>query len=238
MNSCVRCGRRLDKHWTECPYCKRENDALTVNYIPDPPEEEDTTPMAETKGPRNPTRVETPVARRETKYQPAPIPDRPSTSPDGSLVKPNPVDNRKIVGVLASYTWRAEGQIFNVREGRTHIGAGNIKEDIAHREVDVRCPDDELMSEDHAMILVQQKKFWIRDLDSTNGTYLNDEQLPPDATVELPNNSEIKVGKTVFTFLKIEPKSEPVTEPRRAEPVKREPVPAPVSDVRNPTVLR
>jgi pSer/pThr/pTyr-binding forkhead associated (FHA) protein len=153
---------------------------------------------------------------------------------DGSHVKPNPVDNRKIVGVLASYSWRAEGQLFAVREGRTHIGAGNIKEDIAHREVDVRCPDDELMSEDHAMILVQQKKYWIRDLDSTNGTVLNGEHLPPDATVELPNNSEIKVGKTDFTFLKIEPKSSPVTE-KRPEPVKeKEPEPAP----RHSTILR
>lgn len=239
MNNCARCGRRLDRHWTECPYCKREVEALTVNYIPDPPEEENT-PMSDTKGPRNPTRVEQPVSRRETKYQPAPPSpsDRPAGSAERSFVKPNPVDNRKIVGVLASYSWKAEGQVFHVREGRTHIGAGNIKEDVAHREVDVHCPSDDLMSEDHAVILVQQKKFWIRDLDSTNGTELNGQQLPPDAAVELPNSSEIKVGRTIFTFLKIEPKSAPVTETPRPVPLKeKEPEPE-STPPRNRTILR
>jgi pSer/pThr/pTyr-binding forkhead associated (FHA) protein len=155
-------------------------------------------------------------------------------SSDPPLAKPKYRDNRKIIGVLASYTWQAEGQVFPVREGRTHIGAGQIKEDTEHRVVDVHCPDDDLLSEDHAVILVQQKKFWIRDLDSTNGTFLNGEQLRPDAAEELPNNSEIKTGKTVFTFLKIEPKSAAVTEPRRESPASVKEA-APVKDK---TILR
>jgi hypothetical protein len=154
---------------------------------------------------RNPTRVEQSPAARETKYQP-PL-DQPV-----SAVKPDAHDNRKIVGVLVSYTWRAEGQLFEVREGRTHIGAGNIKQDTEHKQVEVYCPLDDLLSEDHAEILVQAKKFWIRDLSSTNGTFLNDDQIVPETAAELPDNAEIRAGKTVFTFLKIEPKSAPKTE--------------------------
>ena len=189
--------------------------------------------MAE-KNSRNPTRVEQPLGRRETKYQAGPVNPASAVRPDPVAVKPKFRDNRKIIGVLVSYTWEAEGQVFPVRQGRTHIGAGQIKEDTEHRVVDVYCPDDNLLSEDHAVILIQKDKFWIRDLDSTNGTFLNGEQLRPDQAEELPNNSEIKTGKTVFTFLKIEPKSAAVTEPRR-EPARQDKEHGPVRD---PTILK
>jgi hypothetical protein len=167
---------------------------------------------------RNPTKVEQPQspALRETKYQPPPEP--------ASAVRPDPYDNRKIVGVLATYTWRAEGQLFPVREGRTHIGAGNIKQDTEHRQVEVYCPSDDLLSEDHAEILRQAGRFYIRDLSSTNGTFLNGSADPivPETPVELPNNAEIKTGKTVFTFLKIEPRSAPKTEKPLTMPAREE----------------
>lgn len=222
MNNCPTCGRRLDRNWSECPYCKREREARSGVVNAEPPAREKT-PMPE-KSSRNPTRVEQPSARRETQYQAGPTPPGAERSgrPESQGVKPNAQDNRKIIGVLASYTWKAEGELFPVREGRTHIGAGHIKEDTAHRQVEVHCPLDNLLSEDHAVILVQQRKFWIRDLDSTNGTFVNNEQLRPDAAEELPDNAEIKTGRTVFTFLKIEPKSAPVTEAPRPETPKVE----------------
>ena len=203
MKNCPTCTRRLDSSWVECPYCKREREVKSKSGATEPGRKE-REPMSD-RDARNPTRVEESSARRETKYQPAS--DRPS-----SAVASEPRDNRKIVGILATYTWLPEGQIFHVREGRTHIGAGNIKEDTRHRQVEVCCPDDKLLSEDHAEILVQSKKIWIRDLSSTNGTFVNDEQLRPETAEDLPNNAEIKVGKTVFTFLRIEPRSATRTE--------------------------
>jgi hypothetical protein len=139
------------------------------------------------------------------------------------VVKADPNDNRKIVGVLATYSWRAEGQLFRVLEGRTHIGAGHIKQDTEHRPVEVQCPADDLLSEDHAEILRQAGKFYIRDLSSTNGTFLNGSEDPiiPETPVELPNNAEIRTGKTVFTFLKIEPRSAPKTHERVSAPISR-----------------
>jgi pSer/pThr/pTyr-binding forkhead associated (FHA) protein len=127
--------------------------------------------------------------------------------PEWPGLRANMLDNRRILGVLVTYTWRTEGELFPVKEGRTHIGAGRINEDTENRQVDVHCPQDDLMSEDHATILVQYRKFWIRDLESTNGTFVNGEQLRPDAVEELPNNAEIRAGRTVFRFWKIEPTS-------------------------------
>jgi hypothetical protein len=184
----------MDASWQACPYCRRETEAKVS------PKLSNKEPQA-VPNPKHPTKVE-PSAGRETKYQ-APTPH---PGAEGSE------DNRRIIGVLVTYTWRPQGDLFAVKEGRTHIGAGAIKDDPEHKRVDVFCPRDELLSGDHAMILVQQKKFYIRDLASSNGTFVNGEQILPETSVELPHSAEIKTGKTVFTFLKIEPRSAPKTE--------------------------
>jgi hypothetical protein len=230
MSSCPICGKRLDRNWSECPYCKPARKADNpIEAVVAPAKEKIEMPD---NNPRNPTRVEQPQARRETKFQAmSPLPSS-DTAPSG--VRADFVDNRKIVGVLVTYSRVPEGELFPVREGRTHIGAGNIKEDTSHRVVDVHRPKDELMSEDHALILVQQKKFWIRDLDSVNGTFVNGNQLRPDTAEDLPDNAEIKAGKTVFTFLRIEQKSGAAASETTAP--KREPADTPPPG--KPTILR
>lgn len=166
---------------------------------------------------RNPTQVDQPADRRETKYQIPPEKAGPAPRASSS------VDNRKIVGVLVSYTWRPEGQLFEVREGRTHIGAGQIKDDPEHRPVEVHCPTDDLLSGDHAVILVQQNEFYIQDLLSVNGTFLNGEKLKPSTVHELPSNTEIKAGKTIFRFVRFDPKVSERAETPRQETPKEEP---------------
>jgi len=161
-------------------------------------------PMDE-KASRNPTRVgrevDQPTGRRHTHLHHAP------PGPD-SVARQVRVDNRKIVGVLVSYTWRPEGELFAVREGRTHIGADQIRDDPEHRDVEVQCPLDDLISGDHALILVQQGEFYIQDLASTNGTFVNGKKLRPESVEDLPNNSEIKTGKSLFSFVQFKPMSE------------------------------
>jgi pSer/pThr/pTyr-binding forkhead associated (FHA) protein len=171
-------------------------------------------PMDE-KASRNPTRVgrdvDQPAARRQTHLHHTPGPD--------PVAKKSKVDNRKIVGVLVSYTWRPEGELFAVREGRTHIGADQIRDDPEHREVEVQCPLDDLISGDHALILVQQGEFYIQDLASTNGTFVNGKKIRPESVEDLPNNSEIKTGKTLFSFVQFKPMSE-TAQPEVKEPEK------------------
>src|SRR5262245_16694890 len=212
--TCPICGRRLDSSWSKCPYCQRERQA-TGSTIPMEVSEQEIESMDE-KSSRNATRVgrdvEPPAGRRQTHLH--------SASPGPEVVtKKGRVDNRKIVGVLISYTWRPEGELFAVREGRTHIGADQIKDDPEHREVEVQCPLDDLISGDHALILVQQGEFYIQDLASTNGTWVNGKKLRPESVEDLPNNAEIKAGKTLFSFVQFKPSSE-TPQPEVKEPDK------------------
>lgn len=182
------------------------------------------------RNPRNPTRVEIPGSR-VTQYEDAAASPQSAKSFGGKPQKG--VDNRKIVGVLVSYSWQAEGELFPVREGRTHIGRGQIKEE-EHRQVEVCCPDDDLLSEDHALILRQRGVFYIQDLASVNGTFVNGVLIRPQTLTDLPNYAEIQAGNTVFTFLGIERKSpqvrEPVREPVRETMREEEPPPPPLRD--------
>ena len=210
--TCPICGRRLDSSWSKCPYCQRERQATDSKVSMDI-SQQGAEPMDE-KASRNPTRVgrdlDQPAARRQTHlHHSAPGPD--------PVAKKSKVDNRKIVGVLVSYTWRPEGELFAVREGRTHIGADQIRDDPEHREVEVQCPLDDLISGDHALILVQQGEFYIQDLASTNGTFVNGKKIRPESVEDLPNNSEIKAGKTTFSFVQFKPTSE-AAQPEVKEP--------------------
>jgi hypothetical protein len=212
--TCPICGRRLDSSWSKCPYCARERQA-TDSRVSMGISQQEAEPMDE-KASRNPTRVgrdvDQPAARRQTHLHHS------SPGPD-PVAKKSKVDNRKIVGVLVSYTWRPEGELFAVREGRTHIGADQIRDDPEHREVEVPCPLDDLISGDHALILVQQGEFYIQDLASTNGTFVNGKKIRPESVEDLPNNSEIKAGKTLFSFVQFKPMSE-TAQPEVKEPEK------------------
>jgi pSer/pThr/pTyr-binding forkhead associated (FHA) protein len=108
-------------------------------------------------------------------------------------------DKSRIVGAFVCYTHRPFGEMFAVRQGRTHIGAGNIRGE--DRQVDVHIAEDVLVSSDHALVLNQADRFYIEDLGSVNGTYLNGKRLRPERLEELPSHSEIQVGETFLTFV-------------------------------------
>lgn len=192
---CPNCGKRMDSSWSQCPYCAREKQAgkgKALDSQPHKPED----PMTDHKE-RQPTRVgrDAPLAgARKTEYYPIDAELKPEVRRSG--------DNRRIVGVLVSYTWEPGGQLYEVREGRTHIGAGEVKGES--RQVDVCCPQDSMLSSDHAMILVQRGQFYIQDLSSVNGTMLNGKPLRPETSEPLSSPAEIKAGDTTFTFVRFD----------------------------------
>ncbi len=69
-----------------------------------------------------------------------------------------------------------------------------------------RCPeadlrfDDEEMSRKHCTIVKKGEKFFIRDENATNGTFLNDQLLKPEEQFELKNEDELRIGNTFVTF--------------------------------------
>lgn len=105
-------------------------------------------------------------------------------------------DQRRIIGILVTYTWKPEGQIFEVREGRNRIGRDP-------NQCDIVIEQDETLSARNSSI-VYRSKFIISDLDSQSGTYVNGE-IVEEASIPLPNYSSIRVGSTTFTFVAIDP---------------------------------
>jgi diguanylate cyclase (GGDEF)-like protein len=59
--------------------------------------------------------------------------------------------------------------------------------------------DDISISRQHALIYKKGDYFYIKDNDSTNGTYINDEKIKVEAT--LSNQDQIKFGGTILKFL-------------------------------------
>ena len=100
--------------------------------------------------------------------------------------------------------------------------------------------DDQRVSRRHAVIACSDEGCRIADLDSSNGTYLDGEELLPQAPVPLEPGQEVAIGPFNLTLevLKIE-EPEPVVEtPREAPPDEEEAPavpPAPEEDVQGET---
>src|SRR4051812_16215397 len=59
--------------------------------------------------------------------------------------------------------------------------------------------DKDNVSRRHAKIVMRQGQFFVSDLGSTNGTYLNDEEVLEEKP--LRSGDLVKVGSTIFKFL-------------------------------------
>jgi len=102
---------------------------------------------------------------------------------------------RRIVAVLVTYTWRADGEMFAIREGRNYLGSSP--------ECEINLTADPQLSARHSTILYRGKDFWIDDEKSMNGTYVNGEVL--EEKQRLPDHATIKTGATVWHFVILAP---------------------------------
>jgi hypothetical protein len=134
-----------------------------------------------------------PPAARRTRY------DSGSSQPGTAA----PSGARRIVGVLITYTWQPEGQVFPVREGRNLIGRDPQQADIA-------VPQDDTLSAVNSHITFR-KSFVIGDQVSMGGTDVNGEPVEQQFH-PLPNYSRIRTGSTIWTFIAISPPGETAAE--------------------------
>ena len=98
---------------------------------------------------------------------------------------------RKLRGWLVTFDIEDFGIDFKLYEGRNKIGKKSSN------EITIQ---DEKVSSFHGLILYKGKKFILTDELSTNGTFLNGEELVPRNTYELNDGDEIKVGDTSLLF--------------------------------------
>lgn len=54
--------------------------------------------------------------------------------------------------------------------------------------------DNKLASRNHAVIQKIKNDYYLKDMGSTNGTYLNDTRIPPDKYVKLTRGDKITIG--------------------------------------------
>ena len=127
-------------------------------------------------------------------------------------------DTRRIVGIMITYTWRPEGQLFPIYEGKNFIGRAEISDEAPPRDCDIQIPQDLKMSAEHALILCRpahppdtQGSYEIIDQETTNGTLVDRILLTSNLPVKLPNYATIRTGATEWTFITIEESVKKVT---------------------------
>ena len=107
-------------------------------------------------------------------------------------------DARKLVAVLGAPGLGPGGAVFPIRSGKNFIGAD------ASSQICLRL--DQEVSSEHALILHRGGVFYLADRMSTNGTWINGEEV--DATspaTVLQDRDRIRCGKTELVFLAIDP---------------------------------
>ena len=56
--------------------------------------------------------------------------------------------------------------------------------------------DDNLASRNHAIVQKIKQAYFIKDLDSTNGTYVNERSVPKNKFVKLKRGDVVRIGRT------------------------------------------
>lgn len=104
--------------------------------------------------------------------------------------EPKKRDYRKLVGWLVSYTIDEAGVDFKLYEGRNVIGRDG--------ECQIVIPDGGVTGK-HAILLYRNGKYSITDQQSSNGTYVNDEDIELEPKY-IKDGDVIKIGNTVLKF--------------------------------------
>lgn len=112
----------------------------------------------------------------------------------GGLGDQQPVEGKKLVGMLVSYDTKATGEVFPLYEGKNFIGSSE--------RANVRVTNDYNVSGEHLLILYRpQDKFTAADQSSTNGTFINGEFQ--EDKCKLKDHDVIVIGGTKFTFFAV-----------------------------------
>jgi CRP-like cAMP-binding protein len=139
-----------------------------------------------------------------TVQSPAPGPAvRPPTGPGASPVPgngyggPPPAPPNGVVGSLKVRSGNSTGQRFEINAPRIVIGRRSSKSSATSP---VYMVDDNRVSREHIEIVRQADGIYLRDLGSSNGTWLNGTQLE-GTPVRLEDGAEIRLGTdTVLTY--------------------------------------
>ncbi|WP_315111144.1 FHA domain-containing protein [Clostridium intestinale] len=91
----------------------------------------------------------------------------------------------------------SEGQNSNLKKGSLIHVRNTVT--IGRKDDNSIILSDTFVSGNHAKLYVRNNEFYLEDLDSTNGTYINNQKL--QGRMKLKMNDEIKIGTVVFKVM-------------------------------------
>jgi len=121
-----------------------------------------------------------PGAKRKTVYVP---PEEVERQVGATVARP------RVVGFLVTYTWDPGGEFFAFREGKNVVGSA--------QGCDFALGRDRAMSGQHFAVMVRGGKVRVKDLDSTNATKVDGQEIWGEA-VDVRHGSVVKAGDTTF----------------------------------------
>jgi pSer/pThr/pTyr-binding forkhead associated (FHA) protein len=123
-----------------------------------------------------------------------PAPDQAAAQPAPPAAEPAAHEPaRELVAVLAAPTLSSGGAVFPVRLGKSFVGA--------HPSNDICLRGDSQVSGEHALVLARSGRFYLSDRMSTNGTWVNGEEVGAGGQVELVDHDRIRCGATELVLL-------------------------------------
>ncbi len=207
----------MDPAWGACPYCSgpqqpaQQQGGSQIPPLPGGGERKREPTVAEGySAPAPPARVDVapdpvkPAAggggKKRTEFHETPQQPHPQhQGASAPLRPPQQPGVRRIVAVLATYSWLPEGQIFPVYEGRNYLGRD--------ADCEICLTADPQMSGRQCGLFFRGGQFVITDEKSMNGTVVNDIDVPLTG-MSLDNYATIKTGATTWRFIIIEPAGE------------------------------
>jgi Inner membrane component of T3SS, cytoplasmic domain len=168
-------GHQMEDSWDICPHCQR------TGY-------QNAGSTAKTR-----LEVESIIAPRAGASSASPAPALNLGSPAAlrkTVLLGERPPKRDLVGWLVAMDGDQKGDDFRLRDGQNIIGSA------PDADIPLR---DETVSGKHASLRYKDAKFFLTDLDSTNGTFLNDGDQAV-ARQELNDNDMIRVGGVTLKF--------------------------------------
>lgn len=169
-------GHQMEESWEICPYCPKPGFVTGAEPKRTVLEEEPRENILQKK-----TKVYTEVEKPRT---------RETLVMSGEKAPPAATDRRPLVGWLVALSGKQEGEDFKIRGSQTIIGSAS--------DCDIVI-DDPYISLRHASLRYQEGKFYLTDLDSTNGTFVNDGKQSI-TKVELKDSDVIRIGQVKLKF--------------------------------------
>ncbi len=145
----------------------------------------------------------------ETKPVPEPATEKPS--PEEAVPEPSPEPmetsaSREVdlVEVLSPWELVIGGETKPLPFGQIRVGRKTDRNDVSF-------PDDRYVSGEHLLLDVDLEYLKVKDLNSTNGTFVNGERIEAGEWVDLTDGSEVKLGQTLITARRTAPPMEAVS---------------------------